>query len=138
METAIISVIGTILAAFLAWFGVRMANALKRDELDVRRQELFRDSLEFLTGGTQKRTVGIFTLERFVRQDPRIKETAAAILYGQILHVKFPMDDVKAKSDADRQIEKYNLFQMEQLLTAWGYESPVEDGYVLTKSVRPN
>ena len=132
MEATAFTVIGTIIAAFLAWFGVSRSNALKADELDVRRQELFRDSLEFLTGGTQKRTVGIFTLERFVREDRRIKETAAAILYGQILHVKFPNDE-KAKTEADRQVEEYNLFQMERLLTAWGYALPSENEFVVER-----
>ena len=104
----------TIIGAFIAYAGVRAANALKRLEQETRNRELVKSSLEFLTGGTQKRTVGIALLKDRVEEGMISKDTATAILLGQAAHLR----DSDNK-DAERPIEQHNLRTIEAMLSQW-------------------
>ena len=103
-----------IVGAFIAYAGVRAANTLKKLEQDVKNRELVKSSLEFLTGGTQKRTVGITLLKDLVEKDMIGKNIATTILRGQAEHLK----DTNNK-EPGRLIEKYNLEEIETLLNEW-------------------
>src|SRR6516225_9374559 len=94
----------TIIGAAIAYAGVKAANALKKLEQATKDRELVKSSLEFLTGGTQKRTVGIALLKDRVDDGMISRNTARIILEGQAEHLR----DTK-NEEAKRGIEQHNL-----------------------------
>jgi hypothetical protein len=100
-----------LIGAIIAYAGVRAANALKRAEQETRNRDLVRSSLEFLTGGTQKRTVGLALLRERLADGTISKATAISILEGQAKHLRDPKNE-----EARRPIEQYNLGTIEEIL----------------------
>ncbi|HJT71484.1 MAG TPA: hypothetical protein VJ731_14890 [Terriglobales bacterium] len=110
----IVTAAATVIGALIAYAGVKAANALKRIEQETKNRELVKSSLEFLTGGTQKRTVGIALLKDRVEDGMISKKTAEIILQGQAEHLRDANNP-----DAKRPIEKHNLKTIETLLSGW-------------------
>jgi len=106
--------VATIIGAGIAYAGVKAANALKKLEQATKDRELVKSSLEFLTGGTQKRTVGIALLKDRVNDGMISRNTARIILDGQVEHLRDPKN-----VDAERGIGKHNLKIIEALLSEW-------------------
>ncbi|HEY2444558.1 MAG TPA: hypothetical protein VGI20_02325 [Rhizomicrobium sp.] len=112
--TALSGAAAVIIGAVIAYAGVTSANALKKLEQETRNRELVKSCLEFLTGGTQNRTVGIALLKDRVDDGSISRVTARSILEGQAEHLKDSKNE-----DAKRPIEQHNLRTINQLLAEW-------------------
>lgn len=129
IAAAMITVIGSLFVAFITLAGVKVANALKDREQKSRDADLVRDTLEFLTGGSQKRTVGIVSLRMRVSEGLISKEDATEILKGHQIHLT---DDINTESA--RKIEEYNLTLINKCLETWAETSQSQPPPVLPLS----
>lgn len=114
------TLLGVLITATLGLFGVWIANVITGNLKD---QELFLKSLEFLEGGTQKRSIGIAVLKIYA--DSGVKkgrrEAAAIIFRAQMFHLETGRHHVRPY---DNRIEAFNFHIMNEILTDWGDSLP--------------
>lgn len=106
---------GAIAAALLSAIIVAalLRGGPRRRGLDTS-QDLVRDTLEYLTGGAQKRTIGIALLEERVAEGHIKLATARFILEAQERHLRD-----HGNPEAWRDIERFNLARIVTLLETW-------------------
>lgn len=110
--TAAGAIAAALLSAVIVFWLLR-GGGLRRRGLDTS-QDLVRDTLDYLTGGAQKRTIGIALLEERVAEGRISKDTARFILESQERHLRD-----HGNPEAWRDIERFNLARIVALLEKW-------------------
>lgn len=125
-ETAIVAAAitgaGAIVAAAIAATGVAITNIVTRR---LKERELLISALQFLTGGTQKRSIGIALIGKYADEDPGLQEAASTIFVAQMLHLE---DQGRAGPDSDRQIESFNYRTMRRAVDRWATAKRLSKG----------
>lgn len=80
---ALIAAGGAIAAALLALISALIVNVISKR---AKEGELFQNALELLTGGTQKRSVGIAIIQKYAEEYSR-RDVASRIFVAQMLHL---------------------------------------------------
>lgn len=106
------AVVGALCTAFFALIGVLAANYFTKRSKD---QELFLNALNFLTGGTQKRSVGIAIITYYAERRG-MRSVATLIFNAQRKHLE---DEEHHTESPKRSIEKYNYDQMGKIIHDW-------------------
>jgi hypothetical protein len=125
---------GAVLAALLALMSALVVNWITKRTKD---KELFQSALEFLTGGTQKRSVGISIIRNYAEQHSK-RDVASRIFVAQMLHLydegygrtidqaalTTPPPRSKKKEEEDgpaywRYIEQVNFYAMKDAVEEW-------------------
>lgn len=116
--------IGAVVAALLALIGVLAANYFTKRSKD---QELFLSALNFLTGHTQKRSVGIAIITDYAERRG-MRSVAALIFNAQRKHLEDKGYHIESPK---RSIEKYNYDQMGRIIRDWEeHEAPPRRGWL--------
>lgn len=140
-SAAFLSLGGVICTAILALLGVWMTNQFndraklwednRRDqeiklnkergdqEMALKHQELFQQALGWLTGESQKRSVGIAIVKALADKNG-MTDVAKTIFVAQMLHLR---DGAYGKGSSARQIEEFNFYVMKDALNEWKWPS---------------
>jgi hypothetical protein len=104
---------GAIIAAGIAFTGVTITNIVAKR---LKERELLISALQFLEGGTQKRSIGIALFKKYAEEDPDLREAISTIFLAQMLHLE---DRGHAGAESDRKIEKFNYRAMRWSIDHW-------------------
>lgn len=113
---AITEATGVGAGALLTLLGGLVGHVITRQ---TRERELFQSSLAYLTGGTQKRSVGIALLRYYVESSmfrKKKKEMVIRIFLAQMRHLE---DKGHHTDQASRRIELFNYRLMEETVSDW-------------------
>jgi hypothetical protein len=106
------AIFGAILAAIIAFIGGLAAAYITKRSKD---QELFLNALNFLTGGTQKRSVGIAIITDYAERRG-MRSVATLIFNAQRKHLEDKRHHIDPPT---RLIEKFNYDQMTEIIEYW-------------------
>jgi hypothetical protein len=104
---ALLGVMGVLGAAIVAVCGVAMTNIITRR---TKERELLISALQFLTGGTQRRSVGIAMLRKYALENKGLRELVLTVFAAQILHLR---ETHSLHGTSGRTIEKFNEWAMQ-------------------------
>ena len=108
---------GWIVAIFSLWIGYK-------ERVQFRREERLQETLQYFTGGTQKRSVGIALIEGVWNSHPGQMKVLVPVVSNQIVYLLLTTD---SKSEAH---EERNLVRLISLMSDYVRRTPDSATYV--------
>lgn len=122
-----LALFGTILTVTVAALTVILNKSQKQQEIILnesqKNQEILLNSLEFLSGGTQKRAVGI-ALAKELGKNADSREVIIPVLQAQRRYISTKAIS-KQMDPKERAVEDLNLENIDRILKHWGFPPPV-------------
>lgn len=108
---------GWIVAIFALWIGYK-------ERVQFRREERLQETLQYFTGGTQKRSVGIALIEGVWNLHPEQMKVLIPVVSNQIVYLLLTTD---SKNEAH---EERNLVRLVSLMSSYISETKDSGSYV--------
>lgn len=93
---------GWVVALFTVWMGYR-------ERREAREEDTLREALNYFTGGTQKRSIGIAFIEGRFRNDPRFQDIWIPVISNQFVYLLIETDSEDEAHEIRNLVRVYRL-----------------------------